>query len=276
MGACPYGTRMNALRLYGRYVAISVRGQMQYRVSFLLQTLGHMTMTGLEFVGMWALFHRFGSLRGWTLPEAALFYGIINVTFAIADALARGFDLFGATMLKQGEFDRLLLRPRSTVLQLAGQELTLRRVGRLAQGLAVLIWAGAAADITWTAPKLALLLATIVGGVCLFFGLMMVQATIAFWTTETLEMFNAVTYGGVETAQYPLSIYRPWFRGLFLTVIPLGCVGYLPGVAILDRPDPLGTPAILQWLAPLAGVVFLFAALQFWKVGVRYYCSTGS
>jgi ABC-type uncharacterized transport system permease subunit len=34
-------------------------------------------------------------------------------------------------MVKAGDFDRILLRPCSTVLQLLGQELTLRRVGRL-------------------------------------------------------------------------------------------------------------------------------------------------
>jgi ABC-2 type transport system permease protein len=46
-------------------------------------------------------------------------------------------------------------------------------------------------------------------------------------------------------SQYPLEIYRPWFRRFFLFVIPLGCVSYLPGVAILGRPDPLGTPVRL-------------------------------
>jgi ABC-2 type transport system permease protein len=54
------------------------------------------------------------------------------------------------------------------------------------------------------------------------------------------------------------------------------CVGYLPAVAILGRPDPLQTPLLLQWLAPLAGVVFLLLALRVWRVGVRHYRSTGS
>ena len=37
-------------------------------------------------------------------------------------------------MVASGDFDRLLVRPRSTVLQLLGQELALRRLGRLVQG----------------------------------------------------------------------------------------------------------------------------------------------
>jgi ABC-2 type transport system permease protein len=204
-----------------------------------------------------------------------MFYGTVSVTFAVADALARGFDQFG-TLVKSGDFDRLLVRPRSTVLQVIGQEFTLRRAGRLVQGAIVLAWALPSLDIAWSAGVAALLLLAVAGGVCLFTGLVILQATCAFWTIESLEVWNAFTYGGVFMSHYPLPIYRPWFRRLFTYVIPLACVTYFPVIAILDRPDPLGTPAALQWLAPSAGVIFLAMALQVWKVGVRHYRSTGS
>jgi ABC-2 type transport system permease protein len=266
---------LNSLHLYGRYIGVSFRGQMQYRVSFLLQTLGVFLVTGIEFLGVWAMFHRFGNLRGWTLAEAAFFYGLVNVIYATADAMGRGFDWFAGT-IRTGDFDRVLLRPRSTVLQLAGQELTLRRLGRFSQGLVVLLWAAHALGIQWSAPRIVLLLATVGGGVCLFFGLMVLQATTCFWTTEGLEIWNSLTNGGVAAAQYPLSIYRSWFRRFFLYVVPVGCVTYLPVVAMLGKPDPLGWPVLLQWLSPLAGVIFLVVSLRAWQFGVRRYTSTGS
>jgi ABC-2 type transport system permease protein len=263
------------LRLYFRYVGSSIRSQLQYRASFLLQTFGQCAVTGIEFVGIWALFHRFGELRGWSLPEAAMFYGMISITFAIADAFARGFDAFG-NMVKNGEFDRLLVRPRSTVLQLIGQELTLRRAGRFIQGAVVLGWAAAAADVNWSIWVLALLCLAVVGGVCLFTGLVVLQATSTFWTTESLEIWNAFTYGGVTMSQYPIAIYRPWFRRMFTYVIPLACVNYFPVMAVLQRTDPIGTPTLLGWVAPVAGIAFLAASLQVWKVGVLHYQSVGS
>ena len=269
------GRLVDSLRLYVRYVGVSVRSQMQYRASFVMLSLGQLLITGIEFLAIWVLFDRFGSLRDWSLPEVALFYGIVNIAFALSEAAARGFDIFPG-MLRSGEFDRLLLRPRTTVLQLMARELQLMRVGRIAQGLAVLVWAGAALDLTWTAAKVALLIAAIAGGACLFAGLFVLQATMAFWTTESLEILNTVTYGGVETAQYPLAIYRPWFRKFFTMVIPLACVNYFPALAILGRADPHGGPAALGWLAPAVGVAFLAATLQVWRVGVRHYRSTGS
>ena len=60
------------------------------------------------------------------------------------------------------------------------------------------------------------------GGVCLFYALFVIQATICFWTIESLELMNTMTYGGVESAQYPLVIYGRWFRGFFTFIIQQG------------------------------------------------------
>ena len=265
----------SGLALYFRYLGVSLRAQLQYRASVVMQALGILIITAIEFLGIWALFDRFGPIAGWTLPEVALLYGLVEVAFALSDTIGRGFDMF-PTMVQRGDFDRLLVRPRSTVLQLAGQELALKRLGRLFQALVVLVWASVVLDISWSFAKVALLLAAIGGGVCLFMGLLVVQATIAFWTIEPLEIMAAFTHGGVEAGHYPMSIYRRWFRRFFTFVVPLACTNYLPAVALLDRPDPLGTPVLIQWLAPLGGVFFLLFALQIWKLGVRKYVSTGS
>src|SRR5215813_14389491 len=171
------------LKLYWLYVKLSVRAQLQYRPAFLLTTLGQFLITGVEFLGVWALFDRFGRLQRWSLPEVAVFYGLVNCTFACADALSRGFEQFGALYIKTGHFDRLLLRPRSTILQLAGHELALRRIGRFGQGLIVLVWAASVLIVEWSFPRVSLVLFTILGGACLFFGLIIMFSSLDSSTT---------------------------------------------------------------------------------------------
>jgi ABC-2 type transport system permease protein len=270
------GTVAESLWLYGRLVSQSIRAQLQYRLSFTLTAFGGFVTSVVEAVGIWALFERFGSLGQWTLPQVAFLYGLVNCAFPISEALARGFDVFGKEFVKTGNFDRLLLRPRSTVLQLAGHEFQLQRIGRLSQGLAVLAWAIWMLDIDWNIGKVLLLLFTLISGVVFFYALFIFQATISFWTTESLEMMNTLTYGGVETAQYPLAIYRGWFRGFFTYVVPLGCISYFPSLAILGIADPLGSSLIFQVCAPLAGYGFFAVALLGWSLGIRHYTSTGS
>ncbi|MGI6376913.1 MAG: ABC transporter permease [Anaerolineae bacterium] len=265
----------STLRLYWAYTRASIRSQMAYRASFIMLTLGNFVATGIEFVALWALFGRFGQIAGWTLPEVALFYGLGNVAFAIAEGAGRGFDTFAA-LVKRGDFDRILLRPRSTVLQIGASEFQIMRIGRLSQGLAALIWGAAALNLVWAPWRIALLLWTLLCGAALFTGLFVLQATSAFWTTESLEVWNTLTYGGVQTAQFPLTLYEDWFRKFFTYAVPLAAITYFPAVAILAKDDPLGTSRLFQAIVPVAGLAFLAGATLFWQVGVRHYHSTGS
>ncbi len=265
----------NAFTLYAQYVSISLRGQMQYRVSFVMGTLGQLFGTGVEFVGILALFDRFGSLSQWSLAEVAFFFGLINLAFAFTDTVSRGFDHVG-DLVRTGDFDRMLLRPRSTVLQLIGQEFMLKRLGRFLLGGGVLLWAILSLEIDWTAAKLVLTVATVLFGACFFLGLFVNLGTLSFWTTETLELMNVLTYGGVEASKFPLSIYRSWFRRFFTMVIPMGCVTYFPVLAILGRPDPLGSSLAFQYTAPIFGLLYFILSLYIWRFGLRHYRSTGS
>ena len=248
---------MNALSLYGRYIAASIRAQMAYPAGLAIQSAASFAITIIEFVGGWALFHRFGQIAGWRLGEVALFYGLASVTFAIADAVTRGFDVFGSTFVKTGGFDRLLLRPRSPALQLAGYELRLTRIGRLSQGVIVFAIGATISHFVLTPAATAILLFAVAGGVALFAGLFILQATLAFWTVESLEAVNILTYGGEAAAEYPLNVYARWFRDLLIWGVPIGCVTYLPMLAAMGRADPLGAPGWLTPLAPLAGFGFL-------------------
>jgi ABC-2 type transport system permease protein len=265
---------MNGLQLYLRYAGISAHSQLQHRASFIMQTVGSLLTTGIEFAGITALFSRFGSLRSWSLPEIGVFYGVINVAFAMAEGLARGFDVFPATV-KSGDFDRCLLRPRRLSLQVAASEIQLMRSGRLLQGGAVLFWSLAHLNTAVGKWDAILIVSAIVTATLLFIALFMIQAALAFWTVESLEVLNTVTYGGTETAQYPLTIYRPWFRRFFTIVVPMAFANYIPINTVLHRDVVMPIWEILL-AASLAAAAFTGCAFMAWSVGVRRYHSTGS
>jgi ABC-2 type transport system permease protein len=262
---------MTALRLYGRYIATSIRAQRQYPASVIATSVGAFAATITDFVGIWALFARFRRLEGWAFGEVALLYGVVSVSFALADSATRGFDLFGEQFVKTGDFDRLLVRPRSTVLQLLGYELRLTRIGRLAQGLVACAVGVHLAPVEWRFASWAILAFAVAGGIALFAGILVLQATLAFWTVESLEVANALTYGGVEAGQYPLDVYARWFRNFLVYVVPIGCISYFPVSAVLGR-----ISAMPYALAPAFGLAFLAVALRIWTFGVRHYTSTGS
>jgi ABC-2 type transport system permease protein len=245
---------------------------MQYRASFWLLSLGQFFVPFSVFAGLYFLFERFGQIQGWSFYEVALSFGIIHMAFAISECFARGFDAF-SSLVAGGDFDRLLVRPRSTVVQVMGSKFEFTRIGRLAQSLIVLVWAIASLPIEWTAVKIVTLLLMIVSGVFIFTGIFMLAATLCFWTIQGLEVANIFTDGGREMAQYPLNIYQKWVTRFFTFVIPFGCVNYLPLLYLLDKTEGSGIPYML---APIAGILFLIPCLLVWQIGVRHYRSTGS
>lgn len=266
---------MDSIKLYFKYLKLSIESQLQYKASFIMMSIGYFLITFIEFLGIWVLFKRFGDIKGFTFEEAALFYGIAHIAFSISEVWIRGFDIF-PRLVRSGDFDRILLRPRTTVLQILGHDFQIMRVGRFLQGLIVLIWAVYKLNIKWTVGKSLLLIGSIIGGNLLFSGLIVIQATLSFWSVQSLEIVNSFTYGGVQATQYPISIYKPWFRKILIYIIPLATVNYFPAMSILGKSDILNYPLWMGWVSPFFGFAFFIFSLLIWKFGVRHYTSTGS
>ena len=260
------------MKLYFKYLLILLKSQMQYSASFWLLTAGQFFVPFSIFTGLYLMFERFGSIKGWHFLEAALCFSVIHMAFAISECCARGFDMF-SRLVVSGEFDRVLVRPRSTVVQVLGSKFEFTRIGRLLQSLCVLGWVILNLSIKWNAFKVITLVLMIICGAFIFTGIFIFAAAICFWTIQSLEIANIFTNGGREIAQYPLSIYRGWIVRFFTFVIPFGCVNYLPLMYLLDKTSG---NEVLFMLSPLWGILFVLPCLLFWQVGVRHYKSTGS
>ena len=78
--------------IYRRLIAIQMRSQLQYRVSFLLEVLSAGITLSMFFLSLALVFDRFGNLAGWTLGEVAFLWGIVEVSFGLMDMIFSGFD----------------------------------------------------------------------------------------------------------------------------------------------------------------------------------------
>lgn len=272
---------MNTLRftfaVYRRLIAIQMRAQLQYRAAFVLEVLSTGITLFLFFASIAFVLQRFGTLGGWTLGELAFLWGTVEFAFGLMDMIFSGFDPanFGK-YVRQGLFDQLLLRPVSITTQVLGSEFILRRLGRIAQGVVIFSFALTLADIHWTVGKVLYLPLIIAGLVCFFGGLFMIGATISFWTVESLEAINILTYGGTEMMAYPMHIYPDWLRRTFTYIVPAIFLNYYPALYFLGKPDPFGLPPVFFFISPLVGAGVLGGALLFWRYGIQHYQSTGT
>ena len=271
------GDVKESLQLYVRLISVQIRSQMQYRSNFIADILATSFITAVVFLSLAFVFQRFDNIAGWSLAEVAFLYGMVEAAFGVMDMVFSGFDPqnFGR-QVRLGRFDQLLLRPISLTLQVLGSEFIIRRLGRILQGSVILIIALRALQIEWTIVKVIYIPVIFVSIIMFFGGLFIIGATITFWSFESIEIINILTYGGSEMISYPMSIYPSGILKFFTYVIPAIFLLYYPALYILDKPDPFGFPKVVYFLSPIVGLYLLLIGIIYWKYGIRHYQSTGT
>jgi ABC-2 type transport system permease protein len=263
------------LSIYRRIVGARVRAQLQYRLSFALTVTGNLLLSSLDFAAILVLFGQVDALGEWSVGEVALLYGISCISFALTDLAVGQLDQL-PRMIREGEFDQILVRPLGSLLQVVSADVALRHLGRLLQGLTVLLVALTQVDVDWSIGRAAMLVVAIVAGSAIFAGIWVSFSSIAFWLVDSQEVSNAFTYGGSFTAQYPVNIFCRWLRNLVVFVIPLAFVSYFPSLYVLGKEDELGLPQALQFASPAVALATGTAAWIVWRTAVRRYRSVGS
>ena len=256
--------------LYLKFVLMHLQSQMQYKISFLLTTLGQFLVSFTALLGVWFMFTRFNEVEGFSFPQVLLCFATTLMAFSLAELFGRGFDRF-PRIISNGEFDRILVRPRQVVPQVLAAEIDFSRLGRLLQAVLVFIYAIPASGITWTMDRVATLSLMVICGTIVFFCLFLIYAAISFFTIEGLEFMNILTDGGREFGRYPFSVYGNEVLRFLTYIVPLALIQYYPLLYLVDRET-----SILYMLMPLLALPFAIPAYAFWRYGLSNYKSTGS
>jgi ABC-2 type transport system permease protein len=265
-------------------VAVSVRGYrdiavmwtraaMAYPASFWMMAVSGFVVGGMDFAGIWVMFHTIDTLGGWTLSEIAFLYGATGFGLATADLTVGRIERLGS-MIRMGRLDAMFLRPLPLLVQVCADEFALRRFARVFQ--AVVVLGVACTFVSWTPAKVLVTVSMLVSGSLIFFAVFIGFACIQFWTIDANEVANAFTYGGNTITQYPMTVVpREVVVGLTF-LLPLAFVNWYPALYVIGRPDPYGFPDWLRFASPVVAVVLVSIALLVWRTGVRRYTSTGS
>lgn len=262
--------KTSGLKLYLHYLAVVVKSAMQYKASFFMMAFGQFMVSFSVLIGVYYMFQRFSNVKGFTYSEVLLCFSIMLMEFTLAEIWARGFDTF-PSMIRQGIFDRVLLRPRSEVLQVLGSKFELVRIGKVLQAIVMFVYGMTHVEVHWTAAKILTVVFMLIGGVGLFTGLFMIYAALSFFTLEGLEFMNMFTDGAREYGKYPFGVYGKRMLQITTFVIPYALVQYYPLLYLLDRTENVGFIFL-----PLLALWFLIPSYALWRYGVRKYQSSGS
>ena len=266
---------MNTVRLYIRSMGILLKSQMQYPLSFLLQTLAQLIMEGGEMLAVILLVNRFDHLRQWTAGDLYFFFGLMSVTFYITECFGRGITGDFPSMVRTGQLDTLLIRPRGILTQVLCSAVDPRRMTCIAVGTVSLILGSRLSHVEWTAANILLLAESIFCGFWLILGLFLIEAILCIHSVKSVEIANALTYGGRSACQYPADAFPRSLRMLFTVIAPFALVMHIPASRILGK-SIFGWPTWAAWISPLSGLVLFAVMVLLFSKAMRFYRSTGS
>lgn len=252
----------------------ALRGQMEYRVNFLVGIIAGVVWQVTGFFMIWVILSRFQSIGGWTLGEIAFLYGLRLTAHGLwVIPFSRLIEM--DTMVREGEFDRYLIRPLNPMLQLITSRVRIASLGDLVGGVALLGAASARAGIHWSPTALAYLVLVLIGGALAEAALQIGCAALSFRFLDTAGLRFLIDDAFNKFGGYPLSIFGGFVQFLLTWALPLAFVAYLPATVLLGRTGELRISPIFAYLAPTVGVVWFVAAYRFWIWQSRNYQSSG-
>jgi len=256
--------------LYLKYFAINIKSQMQYKAAFFLHLFGRVILSFATVASVWVMFVRFNEVEGFTISQVLLCTAVTMMSYTITEVFARGFDIF-PRLLGNGEFDRYLVRPKNILFQIIATNMEFGRLGGFIQAMIVFCYAIPNSGVIWNFNKIITLFIMISCGAIVFFGLYIVYASFAFFTTEGLEFMNILTHGGREFGRYPFVIYGGGVLKFLTYIVPLALFQYYPFLYLLDYEK-----SRFYMFTPLIGTLFVIPCYVFFRIGLRKYKSTGS
>lgn len=258
------------MKLYLKYFKVHLKSELQYKASFTMSFISNFIVFFGYYFTILCLFDKFSNINGFTMYDVLLTFGIVQFGFAFCEVFFRGIDEFD-DLIAEGNFDRLLLRPRSILFQVVCDEISAVRIARLLQDVIVLIVAIINIDVSWDILKVLTLILMIISSVFIFLSIFIITASYCFITVKGLEFRNVLMYGAREMAQYPIGIFKKGFLIFFTCIVPIGFVNYYPLLYILGRETNK-----LFILSPLIAILYIIPAILLFYKGMKRYTSVGS
>ena len=267
---------MGEIRVVLQSLKMSVHTRMQYRAESLANTLAVFIRESANIIAIYLALLKFDKINGWNVNEMLFLYSILFLTYAFVVSLFADLRQFSDT-IREGRFDRLLVRPRDLLLQLILNNADLiASVGHGTLGILLFVISAGKVGIHWNFFTILYYIAAIISGVLIQGGIFIIISSLCFYFVETNSIRSIFYWNMRRFAGYPISIYHKLIQVLLIYVVPFAFVNYFPAQFLLRKADMANYHGAYIYIAPFVGVVVYAAAYLFWRMSVKRYYSTGN
>lgn len=266
----------DTLHLAGVYSKNIMRSWFQYKVDAVLRSFAVFLRESTGIVVIYLTLLKFDTLNGWNLHEMLFLFSLLFVTYGILILFFTGLRDF-AYIIRAGEFDRFILRPRGLLFQLIFANADwFAAIGHGTLGITLFLISAGNVGVTWNWQTVLYYLFAVVGGVLIQGAIFLFLATLNIYLFETGTLKELLYYNGRKFAGYPISIFPKAIQIGMIYVVPFAFVNYFPAQFLLRKADMNAFPEVFMYLTPVVGLAIYLLAYLFWRFSIRFYKSSGN
>jgi ABC-2 type transport system permease protein len=259
------------LALLSAYFSQYAKVRVSYRGDFFISLATSIAASAFSLGFVVVLFQKAPQLKGWRFEEVLFLYGFSMIPYGLFNVLSLNLYDFGNTYIMEGKFDRVLLRPISSLFQVLFEIFRIESLQEIVTGSLIVWYASRHLQIHWSALDVTMMFTWALSGGVIYVSVFLLLSTFSFWFEDRIGIhppfWNLIAFG-----RYPLSIYSGFIQFLLSWIIPFGFASFYPTAWMLRRAEfARYTP-----LAPLVAAACLTIAILAWNFGSRRYTSTGS
>ncbi len=258
------------MSLIKNYLSLHLKISLEYKSSFILTIISQALAMLVELFVVISLFYKFKLLDTYNTYEILLGFSTLWLGYSLVELFGRGFDHF-SKIIVNGNFDLLLIRPRSLFIQIFGSDICYEKTGRVLISLIIFIYSSIKVMTNITILKILLLVSMVLCCSIIILSVLIVGASFCFYTIQGLEVINIFTNGTRQVGQYPMGIYKKVVRIFFTLVIPITLVNYYPIRYLTGE-----TNNLIYLLLPYYSIIIFIISNIIFYIGTKKYTSTGS
>ncbi len=258
-------------RIFGAYFAQFLKMRLAYRMDFVVDTLAVSFSMVIQVAVLSVLFSKIRQLDGWSFEQVLFIYGFSLLPLGLFNLISVNFYGFSEKYIIGGKFDRVLLRPVNTLVQVIFESFNVSGLNEIILGSAVMIYAGRKLELTFGVTDALALLALVPSAALVYTGVFLAITAVSFWHEDKMGLAPPV-YNIIRFSRYPMTIYSLPVRVFLTFVLPFAWVAFYPATWFIGGGQLTG----VALLTVPVGLVVFSGAVVIWHRGVANYASTGS
>lgn len=260
---------LDNISLYLSFLKISLKEILIYRIDCIAGIISQLVVQAVSLIFIFIVFQNTKNIAGWNFEQILLLYGVTRISIGIQGYCFDSLYDIGPKYIRNGEFDKILLRPVHPLISIIGASREFISIADFFIGIGLTIYMLYKLAIPITALLIIKILFFSIVGALIIGAILTIFSISSFWTYRSNEVIWSF-YRMYTFTEYPINIYNGFIKVLITVILPFAFVAYYPTM------NYLGLNSYMIYLSPIIATILWLIAIKLWNFALNKYRSTGT